>query len=71
MHAEHPGCDPLPQDDVACGYWRSLGHLPHRLHVLLNGVSLNLFLIPLKRMQLWYVCTAQVTLSHLNVELFK
>lgn len=42
VHAEHPGGDPLPQDDLAGGHWRRPGHLPHRLYVLLNGVSLTL-----------------------------
>lgn len=44
VHAEHPGGDPLPQDDVAGRDWRRPGNLPHRLHVLLNGESLSLCL---------------------------
>lgn len=42
VHAEHPGGDPLPQDDVVGGRRRRPGHLPHRVHVLLDGVFLLL-----------------------------
>lgn len=39
MSAEHPGGDPVPQDDLVGGRWRRLGNLHHCLHVLLHGQS--------------------------------